>query len=103
MSTVTLTREVTGTGYSDPIDVAPDCRVDAIGNVIVAGGATCSVQYSLNGIDWLTLTGMADKTSTDDFTVVFPIYQLRLYVSVAGAAPCKLLFRQNDGRNNNGS
>ena len=103
MATRTLTRSVTGTGYSDPIEVAPDCRVDAIGNVIVAGGATCAVQYTLDGTHWLPLTGMESLTSTDDFTVVFPVYQIRLHVSVAGASPCLLIFRQNDGRNQNGS
>lgn len=98
MATPTATVTKTGTGASTPIDIIADCPTNVIGMAIIASGATAAVEYTLNGADWLALTDMGALTASNDFTIVFPVFQVRLNVATAGAAACKLIVRQDDGR-----
>lgn len=98
MATTTLKVQKSGEGASDSIQIAPDCPTNVIGMVIVPSGATVAVQYTLDDSEWLAITDMGALTASNDFTLVFPVLAVRLYVATAAATPCKLIVRQDDGR-----
>ncbi len=72
------------------------CLIHAI---VSAGTPTYEVEYSINGIDFITLNGLVGQTASLDTTLVFPVNSLRVSVT-SGTGTVKLIVLLNDGDGN---
>lgn len=88
--------EQTGAGTSSLLifpkqPVNFQCLIHAI---IKSGAPTYTIEYSINGEDYIPL-GAADRNVSDDTTLVFPVHSIR--VAVTGTGTVKLIALFNDG------
>jgi hypothetical protein len=92
------TRKVsrTGVGVTDPILIRPVNNIRAILVVKVTGAVSYDIQYSVDGVFYITLNGNAGITASSDATVVMPVQSVRVQVN-SGSGSVELAVRQTDG------
>ena len=92
------TRKVarTGVGATDPILIKPVNDIRAILVVKATGTVSYDIQYSLDGIFFITLNGNAGLTASADAAVVMPVQSVRVNVT-SGSGDVELAVRQTDG------
>ncbi|AUR81818.1 hypothetical protein NVP1015O_04 [Vibrio phage 1.015.O._10N.222.51.E5] len=86
------------------VGVSPLVKLAAIDNprlsgmvIIKSGTPTYSLEYSLDGRNFLPLSNDLNSTTlSNDFTIVFPIHSIRLNVT-AGIGEAELIVRYDDG------
>lgn len=67
------------------------------GMVVVTGSPVYTVKYSLDGINYLPLgTDLTSQSTSQDFTVVFPIKDLKVSFD-SGTGTVKLIVRADFG------
>lgn len=96
MNYKTVSKTQTGVGASAIVYFKATEDMRALINCVVSGTVTYDLQYSLNGSDYVTLSGMSGKSATDDATLVFPVHSVRVNVT-AGAGSVKLIVLSNGG------
>lgn len=85
-----------GVGISTPVKFKCVGDMQALINVVVTGGLSAVLEYSLNGTDYVPLGGNSSITSTMDATLVFPVHSVRVRV-VSGGGTAKLIVLHNGG------
>lgn len=87
----------TGVGTSAIIKISrqPSNFRALINAIIKEGTPTYTIEYSIDGEDYLPL-GDADRTVSDDTTLVFPVHSIRVTLSQPGTVKLIALFADGD-------
>lgn len=67
--------------------------------IVTAGSPTFTVEYSINGVDFIALNNLVGLTTSTDTTLVFPVDAIRVVVT-SGTGTVKLIALLNDGDGN---
>ena len=97
MSVSNTARSVTGVGTTEQIQINSHDALRAMLVAEVTGTATYNIEYSLDGVFFLPFKGSAGLTASDDVSLVFPVYSVRVKI-VSGTGSVKLTVRQTDGK-----
>lgn len=93
--TKSATQSVGGKGTAFEVPAISNPRLT--GMVLITGSPTYTVEYSLNGEDYLALsTALTSQVTSKDFTIVFPIKDVRIDF-VSGSGTVKLIVRADFG------
>lgn len=85
-------------GLGTPILINDNRDPRAAMMCIVTGTISYDLQYSLNGVDYMTLKTNAGKTASIDDTLVFPVHSVRVKVNSVSGGSVKLIVRQDDNK-----
>lgn len=97
MSVNNTARSVTGVGSTEQILINSHDELRAMMVVEVTGIATYNVEYSLDGVFFIPFKGSLGLTTSDDVSLVFPVYSVRARIT-SGTGSVKITVRQTDGK-----
>ena len=98
----TLSQQATDAATPSPVIKVvrkPENFKCLIHTIVTAGTPTYEVEYSIDGVNFITLNGLTGQTTSQDTTLVFPVDAIRVKVT-AGTGTVKLIALLNDGDGN---